>query len=143
MILTLVLLDFVTKAYGSTPDWGWHHTDPKSMLTVAAGFPFLFWSVTRWPMVLAVAGALSNTLNSFSPRGVANPFVASSDGGLVDRSVVHSVSFLSHGHDTGTMAYNLADLCITLGAVLLLASFVVWAVRLVRQTEFEGVVRRA
>lgn len=137
-VLALFTIDLLTKALLTTPSWGWHPTDPKSMLPLLLAIPFLFWRWTRWPFAVALAGALGNTVSSLSPRGAANPFVA--DGGSIPGRLITG---MGGSTGTGSMAFNFADVCITVGAMGAIVALLAFALVTFRHTEFEGVVRRS
>lgn len=121
----VVLADAYTKLLIATPSWGWHHAQSPSW-TLLPGLLFLLWRPLRWPAALMLGGAVANSLWMYAPSGVANPFVANAADGV---GLGDAYAFTTGAPYAGAVAYNLADVCITVGTYWIFLAFLAWAAR--------------
>lgn len=126
VVLLVALADTLTKLVLETPDWGWHPVSPPDPVgPLVIGLAFLLLPFGRRSLAVALGGAWSNALWTRTDA-VPNPFVAKpEDGfGLLDLYALTG---------TGEVAYNLADVCITLGTCGFAVCGLVYSVKLWRR----------
>lgn len=129
LIVLVALADTLTKLVLQTPDWGWHHVNPPDPLgPLVLGMLALFLPFGRWPLAVALGGAWSNALWTRTDA-VPNPFVARLDDGFGLRDLY---AWTDAGQ-TGVVAYNLADVCITVGIYGMVLCWAVFSVKLWRR----------
>lgn len=129
LILAVALADTVTKLALHTPDWGWHAVSPADPLgPLVVGMLFLLLPFGRCPLAVALGGAWSNAVWTHTGP-VANPFVARLDDGFGLRDLY---AWDAIGQ-TPAVAYNLADVAITVGTWGFAVCAVLYSVKLWRR----------